>query len=68
MTADKALIRWNTHWTLMAGAVVCGGCQRKQTLGESDQPFDHGPGCSNLGDAGTSPWANLHDILDAARG
>lgn len=68
MTADQSLVLWNTHWTLLEEAVVCSGCQRKQTLRESDQPFDHGSGCSNIKDTGTAPWADLHDILDVARG
>lgn len=68
MNADQALILWNARWVLMAGAVVCGDCQRRQTLGENDRPFDHGLGCNNINDAGTTPWADLHDILDVVRG
>lgn len=68
MNTEQALILWSTRWALMAGAVVCGDCQRRQTLGENEQPFDHEPGCSNINEAGTSPWADLRDILDAARG
>jgi hypothetical protein len=45
MTADQALILWSTRWALMAGAVVCGDCQRRQTLGDNDQPYDHRLGC-----------------------
>lgn len=68
MTSDQSLILWNAYWSLVAGVVVCRGCQREQSLSQSNQPFGHGPGCNNLKDVGASPWADLHDILDAARG
>jgi hypothetical protein len=68
MDTEQAIILWSTRWALMAGAVVCGDCQRRQVLGASDHPFDHGHGCCDIKDAGGSQWAELHDVPHAARG
>lgn len=68
MSTDQSLIRWNTRWTMIAGIVVCGECLNRQSLSQCNQPFDHDADCTNAETAGTTPWADRHDILDFARG
>jgi hypothetical protein len=68
MSTDQSLTLWNTRWTLVAGVVVCGECLQGQRLSRSREPFEHEAGCRHAEEAGSWPWAELHDVLDAARG
>lgn len=68
MNADQSMALWNSYWLLEAGVVVCRKCLQGQRLSEGDQPFVHKDGCVNAGDGGSSPWVELHNVLDSARG
>lgn len=68
MTTDQRLIAWSTAWALIDGVVLCASCRCIQPVSQSDELFAHEQSCMAERAAGSSPWIELHDILDTARG
>ena len=61
MTANEALILWNSRWRLENNVVSCRTCQAKQLEKDRGVAFAHFPGCGYAGQ-NREPWEDLDDI------
>ena len=68
MKANEQIAIWNARWLFMGGVVACRECSRPQYLEDSHHALKHETGCKHAGGGAAYPWAELHDILDEARG
>lgn len=68
MNTDQRMVAWSAVWALIDGVVICASCARTQPCSQSDEHFAHEQACRAHGVPSSTPWVELHDILDAARG
>ncbi len=68
MDAEHQIEAWNARWAIVAGRAVCTSYMESQALEECETPFAHAPECKAAVGGDQQPWADLHDILDQARG
>jgi hypothetical protein len=68
MDSNQRMLIWSSAWALVGGQVVCTGCMQSQSIHSSDETFIHEPGCKARDAVQALPWAELHQILDFARG
>lgn len=68
MDAEHEIEAWNARWTIIAGRAACTDCMQSQALEDCETPFAHDPACNAATGEDQQPWADLHDILDSARG
>jgi len=68
MNTNQRMVAWSAAWALIDGVVICASCARIQPGSQSDEQFAHEQACRAEGVASPTPWVELHNILDAARG
>ncbi len=68
MGTGEKIEAWNAAWTLVAGLAVCTSCMSVQSLLDAESAFQHAASCPVRSEVTDHPWAELHEVLDAARG